>query len=97
MADRRMAKRPMPKKAGAPTLAAAPQRARQNIRLAVGLVLVAAGFCASVFVWRFMHHQPPMPEGSGYGAAYVTHKDAENGAGMTDEQQPVGESVTNGR
>jgi hypothetical protein len=47
-----------------------PQLRRRNILLAVGLVVFALSVAISVFVWRYSHHQPAIPQGGSYGQSY---------------------------
>ena len=47
-----------------------PQMRRRNIALALVLVVFAASLAASVFIWRYAHNQPAIPQGGTYGATY---------------------------
>jgi multidrug resistance efflux pump len=50
--------------------AAVPQL-QKNIKLAIGLAVIALAVGVSVFWWRLSHKMPPMPQGSVYGTAYL--------------------------
>lgn len=43
---------------------------RRNIALAIALLVFALSLAASVFIWRYAHHQPAIPQGGSYGATY---------------------------
>ncbi|RYG59801.1 MAG: hypothetical protein EON60_09305 [Alphaproteobacteria bacterium] len=47
-----------------------PQLRRRNILLAVGLLVFAFSLATTVFVWRYSHHQPAIPQGGSYGQTY---------------------------
>ena len=47
-----------------------PQVRRRNIALALVLAVFAASLAASVFIWRYAHNQPVIPQGGTYGATY---------------------------
>lgn len=47
-----------------------PQLRRRNILLAVGLLVFAFTLAVTVFVWRYSHHQPAIPQGGSYGQTY---------------------------
>lgn len=47
-----------------------PALRRRNLLLALGLVVFAFCVAASVFVWRYSHNQPAIPQGGSYGATY---------------------------
>ncbi|TKW61260.1 MAG: hypothetical protein DI628_01125 [Blastochloris viridis] len=51
-----------------------PQMRRRNIALALVLALFAASLAASVFIWRYAHNQPAIPQGGSYGATYEIQK-----------------------
>lgn len=52
----------------------AAQLRRRNIALALGLAAFALMLSASVFVWRYSHNQPAIPQGGTYGATYQIQK-----------------------
>jgi hypothetical protein len=43
---------------------------RRNLITAWVLVFFAFSVGASVFVWRYAHNQPAIPQGGSYGATY---------------------------
>lgn len=43
---------------------------RKNIALAVALAVFAFALAGSVFVWRYLHNQPAIPQGGSYGQTY---------------------------
>ena len=47
-----------------------PQLRRRNLALAAALLVFAFALAASVFVWRYSHNQPAIPQGGSYGATY---------------------------
>jgi len=47
-----------------------PQLRRRNLVLAWVLVAFAFSVAASVFVWRYSHNQPAIPQGGSYGQTY---------------------------
>ncbi len=51
-----------------------PQVRRRNIALALVLAVFAASLAASVFIWRYAHNQPAIPQGGSYGATYQIQK-----------------------
>ncbi len=51
-----------------------PALRRRNLMLALGLVVFAISVATSVFVWRYSHHQPAIPQGGSYGATYQIQK-----------------------
>ncbi|RYG59913.1 MAG: hypothetical protein EON60_08995 [Alphaproteobacteria bacterium] len=51
-----------------------PQLRRRNIMLAVALLVFAFSLAATVFVWRYSHHQPAIPQGGSYGQTYNIQK-----------------------
>lgn len=47
-----------------------PALRRKNIMLAVVLLVFAFALATSVFIWRYQHNQPAIPQGGSYGATY---------------------------
>ncbi len=47
-----------------------PQLRRRNVLLAVALLVFAFSLATTVFVWRYAHHQPAIPQGGSYGQTY---------------------------
>ncbi len=47
-----------------------PQLRRRNIMLAIGLLVFAFTLATTVFIWRYSHHQPAIPQGGSYGQTY---------------------------
>ena len=44
---------------------------RRNLWTAGVLAAMATLIMLSVFGWRYVHHEAPMPQGSAYGNSYV--------------------------
>lgn len=51
-----------------------PELRRRNLVLAVALLVFAFALAASVFVWRYTHNQPAIPQGGSYGQTYSIQK-----------------------
>jgi len=61
-----MTTRPTPR----PMTVMTPALRRRNLILAWTLLVFACSLAMSVFVWRYAHHQPAIPQGGSYGATY---------------------------
>lgn len=51
-----------------------PKLRRRNVVLGVVLFVYGCSLAASVFVWRYAHNQPAIPQGGSYGATYQIQK-----------------------
>lgn len=51
-----------------------PALRRRNLLTALALVAFAFTVASSVFVWRYSHNQPAIPQGGSYGATYQIQK-----------------------
>lgn len=65
-----MAPKPRP---ATPTVVT-PELRRRNVVLAWVLAAFALSLSASVFIWRYSHNQPAIPQGGSYGATYQIQK-----------------------
>ena len=51
-----------------------PELRRRNVITAWLLVFFAFSVAASVFIYRYSHNQPAIPQGGSYGATYQIQK-----------------------